>query len=110
MKALRKEELLPLKQTIEKVLQLIRKLNLNEIPYFTKFLERMWYNLRTCILVDYEGWEQLEKTLRRDWNEANNIVVGIPAFQFPIDVTSEQKSIEYEFANLLIDIEFYVNG
>lgn len=106
MKTLRKEELLPLKQTIDEVLELIRRQNLKEVPYFMKFLERMRCNLRTCMLVEYEGWEQLEHTLKRDWKEANHIVTGIPAFQF----TCEQKSLEKEFTNLIIDIEFYVNG
>ncbi len=106
MKTLRKEELLPLKQTIERALELVRGQNLEEVPYFMKYLERMRCNLRTCILVEYEGWEQLEHTLRRDWKAANHMVTGIPAFRFAWD----QKSIEKEFANLIIDIEFYVNG
>ncbi len=110
MKKLRKEDLLPLKQTIEKALEIIRNQNLKEVPYFTKFLERMRCNLRTCILVEYDGWEQLEDTLRRDWKAANHIIIGIPAFHFPNNCTNEQKNVEEEFANLLIDIEFYVNG
>lgn len=110
MKQLRKEELLPLKQTIEKALALIKNLNLKEMPYFMKFLERMRCNLRTCILVEYEGWEQLEYTLKRDWKAANHIMIGIPSFQFPDTCTIDEKRMQDEFKNLVIDIEFYVNG
>lgn len=110
MKKLMKEELLPLKQTIEKALQFIYDLNLKHMPYFMKYLERMQCNLRTCILVDYEGWEQLENTLRRDWKAANHVVTGIPTFQFPENSLSEKQRLEKEFFTLLIDIEFYVNG
>ncbi len=109
MKKLKKEEVLPLKESIEKLLEFLYDLNLKKVPYFMKFLERMNFNLRTCILVDYDGWEQLEDLLKRDWNEANHAITGIPAFRLPMNDPDEKKRLEKEFFLLLTVVDVYVN-
>ena len=60
MTSLDREELVPLKECLDELLDFIRELQIEEIPYFYRCLENMKYNLEICFLVRYEGWEQME--------------------------------------------------
>lgn len=57
MKSLDREDLVPLRKCLDELLDFIRELQMEEIPYFYRCLENMKYNLEICFLVQYEGWE-----------------------------------------------------
>ena len=108
MKSLAKEELVPLTKCLDELLSFIRGLQVEEIPYFYRFLENMRYNLEICFLVQYEGWEQIEQILRRDWKAANHMLIGIPGFSICADSAFRKAELECRFIELIANIERYL--
>lgn len=108
MTSLDREELVPLKESLDELLDFIRELQMEEIPYFYRCLENMKYNLETCFLVQYEGWEQMEQILLRDWSAANHAQIGIPGFDFSAESAAEKAELDCRFIELIANIEGFL--
>lgn len=107
MRELQKEELVPLRDCLDELLDFIQELGMSNVPYFCKFVERMKDNLEICILVQYEGWERIEHILRRDWNAANHKLIGIPDFRICEECLSKKEQLDFQFIELTARIESY---
>mgnify|MGYP000987232924 FL=1 len=105
MDGLYKSELVPLRKCLE---EFIQGLKVEEIPYFYRFIENMKYNLEICCLVQYEGWEQLEKILKRDWKAANHMLLGIPGFDIHADNPDKRDELNCRFLELVSNVEQYL--
>ncbi len=66
MRGLTKEELEPLKNLLEELSVFVKELHIEEIPYFSRFIENMKNNLEICRLVHYEDWEQMNHLLKKE--------------------------------------------
>lgn len=108
MKSLEREELVPLRRCLEELLEFIQGLQVEEIPYFYKSVENMKHNLEICFLVKYEGWEQMERILKRDWRSANHMLLGIPGFNIRAASPSEKSELDCRFLQLIANIENYL--
>lgn len=109
MQNLLREDLYPLKLCIEELLEFVQGLHMEEQPYFCRFIENMHNNLEICGLVHYEGWEQMEKILRRDWTAANHMLVGIPGFQIKEESVKRKRELDCRFLELISRIEYYMD-
>lgn len=107
MKSLKQEEFVPLKCNLEELLDFICELEVREVPYFQRYLERMRDNIELCILVQYESWEKLELILRRDWKEANHKIIGIPDFRICDESMAKKEVLDFRFIELIATIESY---
>lgn len=107
MKSLAREDLVPLGKCLDELLDFVHGLQVEEIPYFYKYIENMKNNLEICFLVHYEGWEQIELLLRRDWSAANHVLVGMPDFCISAEEPSQKAKLEYEFIRLTANVEKY---
>ena len=105
-----KSELVPLLRKIDELLAFMHSLGLANQPYFVKFIERMKYNIQTCITVRYDGWEQMDRLLKRDWKEANHMLLGIPDFEIPADNSEDKHRLSCQFLELIGVIDMYING
>ena len=101
MKSLDREDLVPLRKCLDELLDFIRELQMEEIP-------NMKYNLEICCLVQYEGWEQMEQILIRDWSAANHVLIGIPGFDFAAKSAAEKAELDCRFIELLANIETFL--
>ena len=108
MKSLDREDLVPLRKCLDELLDFIRELQMEEIPYFYRCLENMKYNLEIFFLVQYEGWEQMEQILIRDWSAANHVLIGIPGFDFAAKSAAEKAELDCRFIELLANIETFL--
>ena len=108
MKSLDREDLVPLRKCLDELLDFIHELQMEEIPYFYRCLENMKYNLEICFLVQYEGWEQMEQNLVRDWSAANHAMLGIPGFDFAAESAAEKAELDCRFIELLANIETFL--
>ena len=111
------EELISLRNSLNTLMSLVNELHLEERPYFLRFLDRMKNNIETGICMVRmermrpEDWMYLEEILRRDWEEANRIDMGIPSYD---NLFSEKiyagKMSGMSYAALLFEIEQSLNG
>jgi hypothetical protein len=108
MRSLEREELVPLKRCLVDLLDFVKELPVEEIPYFYKCIENMKHNLEICFLVQYEGWEQMEWILKRDWKAANHILLGIPEFDINAESPEEKVRLDCRFLELISNIEGYL--
>ena len=100
MKSLDREDLVPLRKCLDELLDFIHELQMEELPYY--------YNLEICFLVQYEGWEQMEQILVRDWSAANHAMLGIPGFDFAAESAAEKAELDCRFIELLANIETFL--
>lgn len=107
MKSLRKNELVPLRDCLNELLDFFQELKIKETPYFLKYVERMKYNLEICIIVQYVEWEKIEQILKRDWKAANHRLIGIPGMLFCEEVFLKSSEQEIQFIELIARIEAY---
>lgn len=105
MGSLTREELEPLRNLLEELSDFTRGLHIEEIPYFSRFIENMKNNLEICRLVQYEGWEQMNHLLRRDWLAANRTLIGIPDFDICVENPEEKEALHCRFFELVSEIE-----
>ena len=110
MKSVSKEDLVPLLNIIEELETFLESLRLNQMPYFVRFLDRMKYNLMTCITIGYLEWENIDVTLKRDWKEANDTFLGIPDFEMPGRTPEEKIERTYRFFGYVKTIDAIVTG
>lgn len=108
MSSLKRDDLKTLRNLLEELLDLLCGLCVEEPPYFFRFIENMKNNLEICHFVQYEGWEQMEYLLRRDWSEANHRLIGIPEFNINSDNPEEKEELDCRFLELVSGIEHYV--
>lgn len=108
MKSLVREDLVPLRECLDKLLNFVHELQVEEIPYFFRYIENMKYNLEICFLVRYEGWEQIELLLKRDWSAANHTLVGMPNFCISAENPAEKVKLECEFIGLIANVQKYL--
>ncbi len=110
MRSLEREELVPLKRCLVDLLDFVKELQIDEIPYFYKCIENMKHNLEICFLVQYEGWEQIERILKRDWKDANHMLLGIPEFNIHAESKEEKVRLDCRFLELISKIEGYLSS
>ncbi|MGC4017930.1 MAG: hypothetical protein QM793_00945 [Muricomes sp.] len=108
MRSLEKEELVPLGKCVEELLQFVHGLHMEETPYFYRLVQNMKYNLEICFLVRYDGWEQMEQILKRDWKGANHMLLGIPKFDIQADTPKKKAELNCKFLDLITNIEHYL--
>ncbi|MBU3875524.1 hypothetical protein HGO97_006835 [Faecalicatena sp. AGMB00832] len=108
MRGLTKEELEPLKNLLEELSVFVKELHIEEIPYFSRFIENMKNNLEICRLVHYEDWEQMNHLLKRDWSAANQTLIGIPDFDICVENPVEKEELNCRFLELVSGIESYL--
>ncbi len=106
--SLKREELEPLRNLLEEFLDFVKGLHIEEIPYFSRFIENMNNNLEICRLVQYEGWEQMNQLLKRDWLAANQTLIGIPDFRIGGEDQEEKDALNCRFFELVTGIESYL--
>lgn len=105
-----RDQLVPLKECLEELLEFIQGLKVEEIPYFYRSIENMKYNLEICCLVQYEGWEQLESILIRDWKAANHMLLGIPGFDIRADNPDKKDELNCRFLELVSNVEEFLRA
>lgn len=105
-----RDQLVPLKECLEELLEFIQELKVEEIPYFYRSIENMKYNLEICCLVQYEGWEQLESILIRDWKAANHMLLGIPGFDIRADNPDKKDELNCRFLELVSNVEEFLRA
>ena len=108
MNSLARDELEPLKNLLEELLAFVKDLHIEEIPYFSRFIENMKNNLEICHLVHYENWEQMNHLLKRDWSAANQTLLGIPDFDIRVENPVEKEELNCRFLELVSGIEGYL--
>lgn len=108
MESLKRDDLKPLGKLLNELIDFIYGLQVEEIPYFFRFIENMKNNLDICLIVRYEGWEQMEYLLRRDWFAANNTLIGIPGFDIHASDAAEKEFLDCRFLELISGIEDYL--
>lgn len=105
---LMREDLEPLKKRLQELSEFLYALHVEELPYFHRFIENMKNNLEICFLVQYDGWEDLEHILRRDWNAANNVLTGIPDFVIWVENQERRAELNCQFIELIADVGRYL--
>lgn len=108
MSSLKRDDLGTLRKLLIELLDFIEGLCVEESPYFSRFIENMKNNLEICYFVQYDGWEQMEYLLKRDWSEANHRLIGIPGFDIHADNPEEKERLDCRFLELVSGIERYV--
>ncbi len=104
MGRLMKKNLEPLKKALSELSGFIQKLDQTEYSYFYRQIERMENNVEICILVRYDGWEQLEGILLRDWNCVKQMYDDL----WRMELQDEKE--KYRFLQLLLLIEWYLSN
>lgn len=99
-----KQNLAPLREALDELSDFVRKMDQTEYSYFYRQLERMGYNVEICILVRYDGWEQLEGILLRDWNSIKQMYDEIWYIEW------KDREEQYRFLQLLTLIEWYLTS
>lgn len=108
--SIKREELVPIKNSLVELLNFVHKLQTKEIPYFCRFLECMVNNLEICFLVQYDHWEQMDWLLKRDWNLANQQLIGIPGFVLSEERLARKLELECQFIELITRLESYLKN
>lgn len=103
-----RNELIPLRVCLEELLEFTQGLKNEETLYFYRFIENMKYNLEICCMVPYEGWEQLDRILKRDWKAANHMLLGIPGFNICADNPDKRDELSCRFLELVSNVEEYL--
>ena len=70
----------------------------------------MKLNVETCIELEYMEWENIEASLRRDWEEANDTFLGIPGFAMPGLTEEERIERTFRFLRYVSTINTIVTG
>lgn len=110
MRILAQDDLRNLRKYLDDLLKFVIRLHTEDIPYFLKYVENMKNNLDICMLVNYEGQEQIGQILRRDWTAANHRLIGIPGFDICIENQEEKKELDCQFLELISAIEGYLKN
>lgn len=108
MKKLEREDLVPLQRALTTLLDFVKNVNRGELPYFYKFVKTMKNNVQICICVEYEGWEQLETILKRDWSAANHVFIGIPDYTIREENVEVKHNLDIRFLELISNINYYL--
>ena len=110
MKGVSKEDFVKLLNIIEDLEDFLESLALNQTPYFVRFLEQMKCNLKTCITIGYQDWENIDRVIKRDWQEANDTFLGIPGFEMPGKTMEEKIERTFLFFGYIKTIDSIVTG
>lgn len=110
MKTIAQDDLRTLRKKLEELVDFTLGLHHDETPYFLRFIENMKNNLDICLLVQYEGWEQMEYILKRDWTAANHRLIGIPGFDIYAENQEKKKELDCQFLELISIIESYLRS
>lgn len=104
MSKLRKQNLEPLREALQELTDFVRNMDQAEYSYFYRQVERMGNNVEICILVRYDGWEQLERILLRDWNSVKRMYEDAWMMEW------RNGKEKHRFLQLLTEIEWYLEG
>lgn len=107
MEKLSKEELVLLEMSVEKILIFLHRIHMKEKPYFLKHIENMKNNMEICFILDFDGWEQLEGLLKRDWKAANHEITGIPGFIIQAETRERKSELDCKFIELISEVECF---
>ncbi len=92
-----------LKKNLENLLAFMQTIDLEEYDFFYRQVERMLNNVEICILLKYDGWEQMEDILLRDWYLVKEMYERVR-----YSGASETREERECFVYLLTSIEGYI--
>ena len=102
-----KSEMVELMDELVSFENFLSEIRPGQTPYFVRYIDRMKYNLKTCVILDGLQKENVEITLQRDWSEAKNTFLAIPGYYFD-DVNELDKENTFTFFNYVQTIDTYV--
>lgn len=108
MSKLREEQLIPLRDALNELMEFVKGFQWKEIPYFYRFLDYMKNNIELCVCTHSDDMEQLEAILLRDWEKANNRYLGIPSYELLSDDSQDMTEVYCQYIALLTKIDKYI--
>ena len=102
-----REELSQLRETLEEMKDLLKRIQKEDRPYFYRFLDRMKNNIEIGLCLDVDHQIKLDEILLRDWIAANDAYTGIPDYYSSALNLKRNQAAREEFARLAVAIEEY---
>lgn len=107
MKELSKKELISLRKALIDIQQFIRKVKHRGMPYYYLQFDNMIHNIEIYLYSDDSDIYTISKILFRDWLNANNELIGIPASEWNCVKARGDREEAYRFWELIAVIEAY---
>lgn len=107
MKVLKKNDLISLRKALLDVQQFIRKVKKQRMPYYYLQFDNMINNIEIYLYSDDSDVYMISKILFRDWLNANNELIGIPASEWSCEKAFGNREDVYLFLELIANIEVY---
>ena len=108
MSKLKEDQLIPLRDALNELMDFVKEFQWKEIPYFYRFLDYMKNNIEFCVCTHSDDMEQLEEILLRDWKKANNMYLGIPSYKLFSDNGQDMTEMYCQYISLLEKIDRYI--
>ena len=106
MKYLNYQQLIPLRDALDRLLMFVKALPCQETPYFYHYLDTMKHNIELYVKLENGNMDLLEVLLQKDWNHANKNLFGIPSFDY-FQKNEDTVELFWEYLELLDEVKKY---